>query len=166
MISLSLSRRLKHAGLEWAPALHDFFAVPDRGMDNRVFVIGDMLANIERLLGSQVVAFQGSSEWALDYLVTTEAIWIPTEAQLRQMLQERLAGEAQPAVRLSSSPVSHRCEIAFQGERMSFDAGDGAEAYGQALLYVLENSPTSHRNEDEGSSNHADDAWARGIQGL
>src|SRR5512146_2882759 len=90
MISLALAQDLKEAGLSWEPAMHDFFAIPERGMDNRVFVISDIQSTVENLLGSPVVAFQGASEWALDYLVTSEAVWLPTESQLRQALEEIL----------------------------------------------------------------------------
>ena len=74
MISLDTALELKGAGLVWVPQILDFFAIPDRNMDDRVFVISDMLVTVDILQGMQVVSFQGSSEWALDYLVTTNAV--------------------------------------------------------------------------------------------
>ena len=77
MISLKAARKLKEAGLKWEPALHDFFAIPDRGMDERIFVISDMMITLELLSGMEVVSFQGASEWAFDYLLSSVVIWMP-----------------------------------------------------------------------------------------
>ena len=49
MISLKLAQQLKKAGLVWKASNHDFFAIPDRGMDERRFVIADMMANLDLL---------------------------------------------------------------------------------------------------------------------
>jgi len=38
---LSIARLLKDAGLQWQPELNDFFAIPDRGIDEKIFVISD-----------------------------------------------------------------------------------------------------------------------------
>jgi len=111
--------------------------IPERGMDARVFVISDMPAIIERLFGNQVVAFQGSSEWALDYLITTEAVWLPSETQLRENLVSRLSGESQPSLKLACSPAGCRCEMSYQGQMLVFEAADASDAYGDALLYLL-----------------------------
>ncbi len=137
MIALQLARQLKSAGLVWSPALHDFFAIPDRGMDSRLFVIGDMLTNIEFRSGVQVVAFQGASEWALDYLITSEAVWMPTEEQLREKLGSYLAEEIQPAVQLSCRPGWCRCKIIHQGQPLVFEAANASDAYGEALLHIM-----------------------------
>ena len=78
MISLEVARKLKDAGLVWRPKHHDFFGIPDRGMDDAVFVLSDVQVTIERIQGYEVVAFHGASEWALDSLIASEAIWLPT----------------------------------------------------------------------------------------
>ena len=93
MISLETARCLKNAGLEWRPALNDFLAIPDRYMDEKVFVISDMLVTIDVLQGMQMVFFQGASEWALDALVTQETVWLPSETQLRKALEAALLVE-------------------------------------------------------------------------
>ena len=139
MISLETARQLKSAGLTWIPGLHDFFAIPDRNMDDRVFVISDMLVTVEFLRGLQMVSFQGASEWALDSLVTSEAVWMPTEAQLRQSLEAALLATDDPEVHLSSGLNKARCEFNFQGQVMSFEAVHACDAYAQALLHVLKN---------------------------
>src|SRR5512137_2941295 len=93
MIGLETARKLKAAGLHWEPAQGDRFAVPDRGMDDRVFVINDMATIIEMIQGAEMVTFHGTPEWALDYVYLGEAVWLPEEGQLRQLLEDRLASE-------------------------------------------------------------------------
>lgn len=137
MISLSTARQLKDAGLQWQPTLHDFFAIPDRGMDERVFVIGDLLATLEMVHGQQVVAFQGASEWALDDLATGELVWLPREDQLREALEAALLPRGRPEVRLDCSLDSCRCTIQHQQQTLTFSAGQADEAYAAALLYLL-----------------------------
>lgn len=137
MISIRLAQELKDAGLTWNPALHDFFTVPDHGLDDRAFVISDLLANIENVLGSTVVAFQGAPEWALDYLVSSEAVWLPTEAQLRQAIEEHLMKDQTPGLTFTWKMTNYRCEFTYQGRPLSFDSPNPSDAYGKALLYLL-----------------------------
>jgi hypothetical protein len=134
MISLPMALRLKEAGLVWTPKLHDFFAIPERGMDARVFVISDLQTNIEKLFGSEVVAFQGASEWALDYLVASEAVWMPREDQLREALIDRLQ---EP--NLSIYFYQQRCHLKIKSGPviLTYNAQNAEDAYGQALLQVL-----------------------------
>lgn len=137
MISLETARNLKSAGLTWVPALHDFFAIPDRSMDERVFVISDMLVTVDLMQGLQVVAFQGASEWALDSLVTTDAVWLPSEEQLRQALEASLLAAGRPELRLACGLNGCRCEITHDNQPLAFEAANGSEAYAAALLHVL-----------------------------
>jgi len=137
MISLATARKLKEAGLEWNPALLDFFAIPDRSMDEKVFVLSDMLVTVDVLQGLQVVSFQGASEWALDSLVTTEAVWLPREEQLRNALEAGLLAGGRPEIRLLSSLGGYRCEIHYHEEGLQFEGSQASEAYAAALLHVL-----------------------------
>ena len=141
MISLSIARKLKAAGLQWKPTLFDFFAIPDREMDERVFVISDMPATVERYFGTQVVSFQGASEWALDSLVTSEAIWLPSEAQLRGMLEDGLIAVGAAGFRLSADLGGYTCELLLNLGRMVFRAQEASEAYALALLYLMNDPP-------------------------
>jgi len=138
MISLALAQKLKKAGLNWSPIKNDFFVVPDRGLDEQIFVITDLAVIVEKLHGQLSITFHGTPEWALDQVVITEAVWLPTESQLREMLELRLVVERQPAIRLSSVSDGYWCEIQFQERVVIFEAFGAAEAYGTALLYVLE----------------------------
>jgi hypothetical protein len=138
MLSLETAQKLKIAGLTWLPAIYDFFAIPDRSMDEHVFVISDMLVTVEMLQGLQVVSFQGSSEWALDSLVTTDAVWLPTETQLRQALEAALLVFSRPELRLSSGLMGCKVEFQFSGQVQSFEHSDASEAYAASLYFVMQ----------------------------
>jgi len=132
MLSLSLARQLKKAGLQWDPQLLDVFAIPDRQLDERRFVLTDVMAYIEIFRGSPMVTFHGSAEWALDFVQQTEAVWIPTESQLRECIQQY---GSELVLRQTAS--GYECGLAYAGETMVF-GGDGAcDAYGAALLQLL-----------------------------
>jgi hypothetical protein len=132
MVSLSLGQQLKEFGLVWQPRLHDFFAVPGRDMDDRVFVITDIQAYLELYHQLPVVTFHGVAEWALDYILQTEVVWLPTQAQLQARL-----GEFVPEFTLMASPAGYTCTIQVEGDGLSFGADRAADAYGEALLFCL-----------------------------
>jgi hypothetical protein len=157
MISLELAMELKKAGLRWQPELHDFFGIPERGMDGRRFVISDMLANIEQVLGAPVVAFQGASEWALDYLVTSEAVWLPREEQLRQRLQAHLEASGEAEIRLRLAPGLCQLELRSSGVTRQVAEADAETAYARALLLILKENPPA--GEEPANP------WERGLQG-
>jgi hypothetical protein len=137
MISLATAMDLKASGLTWMPKDLDFFAIPDRQMDERVFVISDMLVTVDIMQGLQVVAFQGASEWALDSLVTTDAVWLPREDQLRLALEAALLATGRPELRLAASLNGYRCDMLHEGQLLAFEAKDASEAYAAALLHLL-----------------------------
>jgi hypothetical protein len=137
MIPLALAQQLKQAGLKWEPTMHDFFAIPDRGMDNRIFVISDIQSTVENLFGSKVVAFQGASEWALDYLVSSEAVWLPTEAQLRQAIEEILLQSGNQNLTLTWALTGYRCTFVYAKRELSFQGSQADDAYAKGLLHLL-----------------------------
>ena len=137
MISIALARQLRSAGLKWTPSKNDFFVVPDRGLDDHIFVIGEMIVGMEKLDGQPVFSFQGASEWALDYVMTGEALWLPTEAQVRRELEKELRHEPERLIQLTVMADRYRCEIRHHGQPLTFEAREAAEAYGAALIYVL-----------------------------
>jgi hypothetical protein len=140
MISLTLGQQLKDAGLAWTPAENDFFAIPDRNLDEAVFVISDMIVLLERMHGQLAVTFHGSVEWALDHVMVAELVWLPTEAQLRTALEQRLLGEPSPALQLTVTPDGYVCTIHFRGEALAFEAFGAGEAYAAALLHLLKHA--------------------------
>ena len=142
MIELALAIELKQAGLLWQTKTHDFFAIPDHDMDERVFVLADMVAFTELVQGWPAVAFHGSAEWAMDYIFSNEIVWLPTEEQLREAVVERLredgAGGAAGLTLGTLASGGYRCAIEQRAETLTFDAPAAGEAYARALLHLLQ----------------------------
>lgn len=87
MLSLELAVALRDAGVQWHPAPGDAFVVPDRDLDEQVFVLSDMVVQqVHPPQGPPILAFNGTTEWALDSLEAREAVWLPREDQLRALL--------------------------------------------------------------------------------
>ena len=137
MISLDTAWKLKEAGLVWQPAQGDRFALPDRDMDERVFVINDMATIIEMFQGLPAVTFHGTPEWALDYVFLGEAVWLPEEGQLRERLHAILVDEPLPVYDLVFMDGVFTCRFEWRGESLAFRGQDAVEAYAAALLRVM-----------------------------
>jgi len=87
VLSLELALALRAAGVEWRPAQGDAFVVPGRDLDEQVFVLSDMVVQtVQPPDGPAILAFNGTTEWALDSLEAHEAVWLPREDQLRALL--------------------------------------------------------------------------------
>lgn len=86
MITLDLAIRLRDAGVTWTPASGDRFAIPDRDLDGQVFVVSEMTIDTQQLPTGAVMKFNGTTEWALDAIAQDEVVWLPHEAQLRQLV--------------------------------------------------------------------------------
>lgn len=131
MISQYLATALKEAGLEWNPGGHDRFVIPERDLDGDVFSINDLSIEVQELAGRPSIMFNGTVEWALDWIHTGEVIWLPTEEQLRAALGTRF-------VSLSATDEGFRCIIRLDGSTETFEAVTAVDAYGYALLACLE----------------------------
>jgi hypothetical protein len=136
MIDIELARQLKRAGLKWQPAEHDWFMVPDRGMDDQVFVVNRLTTLIQNYQGQPTVTFHGTSEWALDDVLLTEVIWLPSESQLRETLAGWIGPDA--PLRLERTTLGYRCQIASAERLIEYEARQAEDAYGLALLALLE----------------------------
>jgi hypothetical protein len=130
VIGLQLARQLREAGLEWKPGPGDRFTIPDRDLDDEVFVLSNMTIEVYSVPEGRVIGFNGTTEWALDDVGLDETIWLPREDQLRQLL-----GGAFRA--LQRSDTGYRVSIDLLGERRTFDGEGPEEAYAAALLHLL-----------------------------
>lgn len=93
MLSRELAVALREAGMTWTPQNGDRFVVPDRDLDDLVFVLSDMVVEEATLPdGTHVLAFNGTTEWALDAVEASEALWFPSEAQLREWIGDDFEG--------------------------------------------------------------------------
>ena len=137
VITRGLAEALRTAGLAWTPANGDRFLVPDRDLDDQVFVVSDMVIESLRLpRGQQVLAFNGTTEWALDSLEASEAVWLPREDQLRDAL-----GEAFMSLELIPGATSGFAVRLLVGDtEQRFVDVDVEAAYARAVLAMLESA--------------------------
>ena len=128
VISLELAWALRATGLVWQPERGDAFMVPDRDLDDEVFVLSDMVIESQDVAGGPpILAFNGTTEWALDSLEAKDAVWLPREDQLRDLL-----GDAFASLGRSDGPAGGYVATLADGSR-HVDV-DPACAYARALL--------------------------------
>ncbi|GEM_PF-1264721 len=130
-VSPPLARRLREAGLPWSPANGDRFVIPDRELDEHVFLVSPMSVEVRESPSGLLLTFNGAVEWALDAIVVGEAVWLPSEGQARDRLGTAFAG-------LEARDDGHRCTVATGAGRACFEATEPADAYALALLHLLE----------------------------
>jgi hypothetical protein len=136
VLSVGSARALRDAGLTWTPARGDSFVIPDRDMDSDVFVLSDMTIEAHPFPAGTVLAFNGTTEWALDSVEQSEALWVPAEHQLRELLGEAFAG-------LAPTGDGYRVTLRVDGTTSGYDGADAAEAYALALLHLLRDQRAS-----------------------
>lgn len=103
--------------------------LPDRGMDDDVFVLSHMTIDVHEFPTGRVIGFNGTVEWALDSVEQEAALWLPNEAQLRELLGGAF-------VQLARDGGSYQVVLDVGGHRIVVRADDVEEAYGRALLYL------------------------------
>ncbi len=131
MISHQLAVQLHQLGLRWTPAEGDRFVLPDRDLDGKVFTISDMVVEVRRSPVGDLIAFNGTTEWALDAIEQAEAVWLPRERQLRELL----GGSLLSLARLDDG---WRVTARIGDDLVEVEAAEADEAYGLALVEVLE----------------------------
>ena len=130
VLPTELARALRDAGLQWTPARGDGFVMPDRGMDSDLFVLSDMTIEVHQFPAGPVIGFNGTTEWALDSVAQSDALWVPAEHQLRELLGEAFAG-------LAPTGEGYRVTLRVDGATSGYDGAEPAEAYARALLHLL-----------------------------
>jgi hypothetical protein len=130
VIGVQVARQLREAGLVWKPGPGDRFAIPDRDLDDEVFVLSNMTIEVYSMPEGRVIGFNGTTEWALDDVEMDETIWLPREDQLRELLGGTFRT-------LRRADTGYEVSIDLLGERRTFDAASPEEAYAAALLHLL-----------------------------
>jgi len=128
VLSLATAAALRAAGLRWTPAPGDRFVVADRDMDDEVFVVSDLTIEARDYPTGRILAFNGTTEWALDSVAVEQALWLPWEGQLREALAEAFAG-------LRRAPAGYEVGRRDGAEGLAWTAArDVEEAYALAVL--------------------------------
>jgi hypothetical protein len=130
VIALDLALALRHAGLRWTPQPGDRFVLPGRGMDDDVFVLSNMTVEVHEFPSGKVIGFNGVTEWALDSVEQSEAVWLPAEHQLRDLLGGMFCS-------LQSTSEGFGVTLRLPDGDQTFTAEAAADAYATALLAVL-----------------------------
>lgn len=130
MISLAHAAALHEAGLRWHPRPGDRFAV--RTLEDQVFTISDMVVEPHDYPTGTVLGFNGTTEWALDSVAQEDALWLPREDQLRDLL----GGTFRSLARSTYGGYQVLIEVAGRPEQV-FSADEAADAYAQALLALV-----------------------------
>ena len=159
MISRELALALREAGLTWHPESGDRFQLDlaenvEAEVEADVFTVSEMTIEARRYPTGTILAFNGTTEWALDSVALADAVWLPREDQLRELLratfrsltrlEDSFEVEVELGERLPARVTLAQCgdgtghEPARGGERVRFDHPDVAEAYGEALLALVE----------------------------
>ena len=135
MISKELALALREAGLAWHPDSGDRFQLDlpesvEAEAEADIFTVSEMTIEARRYPTGTILAFNGTTEWALDSVALADAVWLPREDQLRELLRATFRS-------LRRVDDAFQVEIELAGEQMRFEHPDVAEAYGMALLELI-----------------------------
>lgn len=130
MISTDLALALRDAGLVWHPQSGDRFQLDEPEFDADVFTVSEMTIEPREYPTGRILAFNGTTEWALDSVALEDALWLPHESQLRELLRGAFR-------MLRRQTDTYEVEIELAGERLVFDHPAPADAYALALLELL-----------------------------
>lgn len=138
MITRELAVALRESGLIWHPAEGDRFQLDlpeevELEAEADVFTVSEMTIEARQTPSGTDLAFNGTTEWALDAVTLVDAVWLPREDQLRDLLR----GTFRTLVRLEDT---FSVEIEIAGTGFVFEHPDPAEAYGRALLELISRS--------------------------
>jgi hypothetical protein len=125
----ALAEAMERAGIAWTPGDGDRFFVPDRGFESP-FVVSEMVVEVRDLPSGRLIRFNGTTEWALDSLPADEALWVPWEHQLRELLGERFVA----LERLPGEPEGYAVVLTDGTRHLDIDP---ERAYAQAVLATL-----------------------------
>ncbi|MFT4134940.1 pilus assembly protein CpaE [Microbacterium sp.] len=132
MISTELAMALHDAGLVWHPTSGDRFQLHEPEFEADVFTVSEMTIEPRDYPSGRILAFNGTTEWALDSVSQEDTLWLPREDQLRELL-----GRAFRALR--RLPDTYEVEIVLPGddEPRRFAHPEPSDAYALALLELL-----------------------------
>jgi hypothetical protein len=130
VLGVEVAWQLKAAGLAWKPQLGDRFTIPDRDLDDEVFVLSNMTIQVHDRPEGRIIGFNGTTEWALDDVDLDEALWLPREDQLRELLGGTFRS-------LHQGHDTHTVRTELLGRQQDFTAPSAVEAYAAALLHLL-----------------------------
>jgi hypothetical protein len=138
VISRELAIAIRDAGLTWHPESGDRFQLDlpsdvEAEVEADVFTVSDMTIEPHKYPSGTILGFNGTTEWALDSVAIHDAVWLPREDQLRELLRATFRG-------LRRLTDAFEVEVELGGETRRFEHPDASEAYGMALLEFIRRS--------------------------
>jgi hypothetical protein len=130
MISSELAVSLRDAGLVWHPRSGDRFQLDEPEFEADVFTVSEMTIEPREYPTGKILAFNGTTEWALDSVALEDALWLPREDQLRELLRGTFRA-------LRRRADTHEVEIEVRGESLTFEHPQPEDAYALAVLELL-----------------------------
>jgi hypothetical protein len=143
MISMELARALRDSGLAWHPVRGDNFSIDRIEADEEIYTLSDMTVEAHAFTTGTVLGFNGTTEWALDSVGIEDALWLPREDQLRELLQGAFRSlSLTPGVEAigdaTIDSTDYRVTAVVEGAAREYSATDAADAYARALLALLD----------------------------
>lgn len=135
MISRDLALQLRDAGLVWHPDSGDRFQLDlpsnvEAEVEADTFTVSEMTIETRRYPTGTILAFNGTTEWALDAVEEREAVWLPRLDQLLDLLGEHF-------VAITARSGGHVVRVQLgQREEEHVDVGV-TDAVARAMLSVL-----------------------------
>lgn len=130
VISDDLAQALELAGLRWDPVSGDQFKITAEALSEEVFILSDMVIEARHYDTGTVLGFNGTTEWALDSVPKADALWLPREDQLRDLLGGTFVG-------LDRHHDGYRVRTDGPDGEAQFEAATAVDAYAQALLALI-----------------------------
>ncbi|HEY0260491.1 MAG TPA: hypothetical protein VGC18_11650 [Lacisediminihabitans sp.] len=130
MISRSIALELQQSGVRWSPASGDAFVINREGFEGDVFVVSDMTIESHEFETGTILGFNGTTEWALDSVALEQALWLPHEHQLRELLRGAFRS-------LTRTGSGFRVEFVVAGRDTFVEEADASDAYATAVLALV-----------------------------
>ncbi|KAA9105686.1 pilus assembly protein CpaE [Microbacterium rhizomatis] len=130
MISTESALALRAAGLVWHPRSGDRFQLNEPEFDADVFTVSEMTIEPREYSTGKILSFNGTTEWALDSVALEDALWLPHESQLRELLRSGFRS-------LRRLADTYEVEVEVRGETFVFEHPEPADAYALAVLELL-----------------------------
>ena len=131
MISIALARALRDSGLAWHPTVGDAFCIDRIEADADVFYLSDLTVEAHEFSTGTVLGFNGTTEWALDSVAIEDALWLPSETQLRDLLGTAF-------IRLDAAINGFVVVATIDGSEREFRDATAPDAYARAVIDLLD----------------------------
>jgi hypothetical protein len=128
MISRELAIALRDAGVRWNPVTGDRFSLLDPAFEGETFTLSDMTIEPQGPADARVLGFNGTTEWALDSVGLEDALWLPREDQLRELM-----GTAFVALRAGAAGFVLTIRLPPRADE-EIEADEAADAYALGVL--------------------------------